>query len=252
MYAEKQQQPPNSVVILINSLDEAVNTTGTNIVKLLAKLSKSDLPDWVRFVLISRRGGEVAQELKELNLFGWGNYDGSLKQAIATLKFETKSGEKNTSHPELAQPLGIKIGEAWNQDLMAQNLAKHSKNLQVVPIPMHAEKQKSRGFNQAELLARSFCNVTKLAIAPNILKRVKNTKPQIDTKSKQERQENLSAAFSIGKVPSKNISVLLFDDIYTSGATVKEAIATLKSANIQVVGVVVLATPKFKQISKGL
>lgn len=66
MYAEKQQQPPNSAVILINSLDEAVNTTGTNIVKLLAKLSKSDLPDWVRFVLISRRGGEVAQELKEL------------------------------------------------------------------------------------------------------------------------------------------------------------------------------------------
>ena len=66
MYAKKQQQPPNSVVILINSLDEAVNTTGTNIVKLLAKLSKSDLPDWVRFVLTSRRGGEVAQELKEL------------------------------------------------------------------------------------------------------------------------------------------------------------------------------------------
>ncbi len=184
----------------------------------------------------------------ELNLFGWGNYDGSLKQAIATLKYENKSDIKTKSHPELAQPLGIKIGEAWNQDLMAQNLVNHSKNLsknlKVVPIPMHAEKLKTRGFNQAELLARSFCDVTRLAIAPNILKRVKNTKPQIDTKSKQERQENLSAAFSLGK-PHKNISVLLFDDIYTSGATVREAIATLKSANIDVIGVVVLAIPKF-------
>jgi ComF family protein len=184
------------------------------------------------------------QDLGEINLFGWGDYDGSLKQAIATCKFE--------NHPELAQPLGIKIGEAWNQDLEAQNLVKHSRNLRVVPIPMHAGKLKTRGFNQAELLAQNFCNLTRLAIASRILNRVKNTRPQIETKSKQERKDNLSSAFTIGKIPHKNISVLLFDDIYTSGATVKEAIATLKSANIQVVGVVVLATPKFKQISKGL
>jgi ComF family protein len=184
------------------------------------------------------------QDLGSLNLFRWGNYDGSLKQAIATCKFE--------NHPELAQPLGFKIGEAWNQDLEAQNLVKHSRNLKVVPIPMHAEKLKTRGFNQAELLAQNFCALTRLAIAPRILNRIKNTKPQIETKSKQERADNLNSAFSIGKIPHKNISVLLFDDIYTSGATVKEAIATLKSANIKVVGVVVLAIPKFKEINKGL
>jgi ComF family protein len=184
------------------------------------------------------------QNLVEINLFGWGDYDGSLKQAIATCKFENQ--------PQLAQPLGIKIGEAWNQDLEAQNLVKHCRNLKVVPIPMHTEKLKTRGFNQAELLAQNFCNLTRLAIAPRILNRVKNTRPQIETKSKQERADNLKAAFTIGKIPHKYISVLLFDDIYTSGATVKEAIATLKSANINVVGVVVLATPKFNKISKGL
>jgi ComF family protein len=186
----------------------------------------------------------------ELNLFGWGIYDSCLKQAIATLKFESKSNDKKTNHPELAQPLGIKIGETWNQDSIAQNLVKYSKKLVVVPIPIYAEKLKTRGFNQAELLARSFCDVTKLAIAPHILRRVKNTKPQIDTKSKLERQENLSCAFSIGKVSNQNISVLLFDDIYTSGATVKEAISTLKSANINVIGVIVLAIPPFKEIVK--
>jgi len=183
------------------------------------------------------RSSSFYQDLEGVNLFGWGDYDGNLKQAIATCKFN--------NHPELAQPLGIKIGEAWNQDLNAQNLTKNAKNIKVVPIPMHTEKLKARGFNQAELLAQSFCSLTRLTIAPHILNRVKNTKPQIDTKSKLEREDNLKAAFTISKVPHKNTSVLLFDDIYTSGATVKEAIATLKSANINIVGVVVLATPKY-------
>ncbi|AFY74956.1 putative amidophosphoribosyltransferase [Synechococcus sp. PCC 7502] len=185
----------------------------------------------------------------EINLFAWGVYDGSLKQAIATCKFE--------NHPELSIPLGIKIGELWNQDLIAQNLIKEVQikigikraNLKVVPIPMHPEKLKSRGFNQAELLAKSFCQMTEIAIAPQILQRVKNTKAQIDTKSIQERQDNLNAAFRVdSKFKNQSISVILFDDIYTTGATINEAIATLKSANIKVIAVVVLATPRFKEI----
>ncbi len=53
-YIERQQEPPQLAVILIDSLDEAVTTTGDkNIVSLLAKLYKSDLPDWVRFILTS-------------------------------------------------------------------------------------------------------------------------------------------------------------------------------------------------------
>lgn len=179
----------------------------------------------------------------DLNLFVWGVYDGSLKQAIATLKFK--------NHSELSQPLGIKIGEVWNQDVFAQNLVKNTqnlpKNLKVVPIPMHPEKLQSRGFNQAELLAQGFCNATRLAIAPSILKRIKNTKPQIDTKSKQEREDNLSSAFEVSQNFNRNLAVLLFDDIYTTGATINEAIATLKSVNIPVLGVVVLAAPKFSK-----
>ncbi len=179
------------------------------------------------------------QNREGLNLFAWGVYDSSLKQAIATFKFK--------NHPELAQPLGIKIAEAWNQDAIAQTLIKQSPNIKVVPIPMHPEKLKSRGFNQAELLAKYFCQYTELAIAPKILQRVKNTKPQIETKSKQEREDNLNSAFTVGnQFRNKSISVILFDDIYTTGATIKEAIATLKSVNIQAIAVVVLATPKFE------
>ena len=66
-YIERQQEPPQLAVILIDSLDEAVTTTGDkNIVSLLAKLYKSDLPDWVRFVLTSRPEEPVLREFEAL------------------------------------------------------------------------------------------------------------------------------------------------------------------------------------------
>ncbi len=67
IYAQQQQEPPKAAVILIDSLDEAVTTTGNeNIVTLLAKLSESDLPVWVRFILTSRPEDRVMRELKSL------------------------------------------------------------------------------------------------------------------------------------------------------------------------------------------
>ena len=66
-YIERQQEPPQLAVILIDSLDEAVTTTGDkNIVSLLAKLYKSDLPDWVRFILTSRPEEPVLREFESL------------------------------------------------------------------------------------------------------------------------------------------------------------------------------------------
>jgi ComF family protein len=164
-------------------------------------------------------------------LFSWGIYDGSLKRAIATCKYE--------NHPEIAEIVGEKIGETWLK-INGNNRIK----LPVIPIPMHAEKLKARGFNQAEILARGFCQVTKLPCMPQLLCRVKSTKPQIETKNVQERQENLAQAFAVPKISRFNQSVILFDDIYTSGTTLKEAIATLTSANIKVHSAIVLARPK--------
>jgi predicted amidophosphoribosyltransferase len=69
----------------------------------------------------------------------------------------------------------------------------------------------------------------------------------MQTKSIKEREQNLSNAFT---VPSnqkiKCQDVILFDDIYTSGATIREAIATLAASKIIVRGVIVLARPQFK------
>jgi predicted amidophosphoribosyltransferase len=82
---------------------------------------------------------------------------------------------------------------------------------------------------------------------PQLLNRVKDTKAQMQTKSKQEREENLSKAFTVPlNQQSKPQDVILFDDIYTTGATIREAIATLAANNIKVKGVIVLARPQFK------
>jgi ComF family protein len=163
----------------------------------------------------------------------WGRYDGALKQALRTLKYH--------NFPEIAQPLGQQLGEAW-LDTAESTLSQ----LVVVPIPMFAAKQKKRGFNQAELIGRSFCQVTGLPLKVNGLRRVRNTTPQFGL-SGQERQKNLKSAFGLGRDFQQRCprgGVILVDDIFTSGATVKAAIQTLKRAKIPVAGVVAVATTR--------
>lgn len=174
----------------------------------------------------------------DIPLYSWGIYDGALKRAIATCKYE--------NHPEIMEAIAIKIADTWKQSPYPQLLTKKHKKLNVVPIPIHDNKLKVRGFNQAEILARRFCDVTMLRCHPQLLQRIKDTKAQMQTKSKQEREQNLSRAFAVLSTRSSDQQdVILFDDIYTSGATIREAIATLKASNISVRSVVVLARPQF-------
>jgi ComF family protein len=167
-------------------------------------------------------------------LFAWGVYEHALKQVIARCKYQ--------NHPEIALYLGEKMGEVWQSQTQTRCL-----KLPVVPIPMFPEKQKARGFNQAEELAKGFCRVTGLPYRPQWLARVKNTLPQMHTKSKEEREANLQQAFQ-ARVPSdrKWHSVILLDDIYTTGATIREAIKALQAQGIRTASVVVLARPSFQ------
>lgn len=173
-------------------------------------------------------------------VFPWGRYGGALKQIISDLKYKNQ--------PQLARPLGEWLGEAWLQ-YHGQQTSKgffsplSSAAVIVVPIPMHREKLRTRGFNQAELIARSFCRITNLPLHAHGLERVRHTTAQ-HSLSKQQRQENLNAAFCLGKDllrqrPKRPI--LLIDDIYTTGATARSAIATLSQAGFQVYGIATAA-----------
>ncbi|OCR00968.1 amidophosphoribosyltransferase [Oscillatoriales cyanobacterium USR001] len=171
--------------------------------------------------------------LSEKPVFIWGQYQGVLKRAIAAFKYE--------NHPEIAKPLGYWLAESWlNYPELAID------KLTVVPIPLHADKLKKRGFNQAELLAESFCQLTGLPLQRQGLERVKNTKALFDL-SVKERQNEMKEALILGKDfrrrhPSN--AVLLVDDIYTSGTTIKSATETLNRAGIKVYGTVAIATTK--------
>ena len=168
----------------------------------------------------------------EQRVFVWGEYGGALKAAIAALKYD--------GNPQLAKPLGGWLAEAW---LSFPELA--IDNLTVVPIPLHQEKLKQRGFNQAELLAESFCELTGLPLQRHGLERVKNTQA-LFALTPQQRQAEMKNALSLGKDFRRRLPrdrVLLVDDIYTSGTTVKSAIKILKLSGISVYGTVALATP---------
>ncbi|MEC4819796.1 MAG: ComF family protein [Scytonema sp. PMC 1069.18] len=164
-----------------------------------------------------------------LPVFSWGTYGGSLKRAIAALKYQNQ--------PQIARPLGQWLGEAWVSYL--------SMNTQcvVVPIPMHPNKQKKRGYNQAALIAKSFCETTGLRLKLNGLERVRETEALYPL-SPVEREKKLAEAFGIGKDFShgSKVSVLLIDDIYTTGSTVRSATKTLHQAGIFVLGVATTAT----------
>ncbi|MGB7893645.1 MAG: ComF family protein [Microcoleus sp.] len=168
----------------------------------------------------------------EQRVFVWGEYGGALKRAIAALKYD--------GNPQLAKPLGGWLAEAW---LSFPELA--IDNLIVVPIPLHQEKLKERGFNQAELLAESFCELTGLPLQRHGLERVKNTQA-LFALTPQQRQAEMKNALSLGKDFRRRLPrdrVLLVDDIYTSGTTVKSAIKILEQSGISVYGTVALATP---------
>jgi len=164
-------------------------------------------------------------------VFPWGVYSGSLKRALKVLKYENQ--------PKIAEPLGYWLGETWLKSPL-----KNRKKLIVVPIPLHAAKLKKRGFNQAELLAESFCQLTGLSLQKHGLERVRDTDAQY-SKSAIERKENLSGAFELGKgfrQRRPTCEVLLLDDIYTTGTTAMEAAATLSKNGIKVCGIAAIAT----------
>ena len=165
----------------------------------------------------------------ELSVFAWGMYGGAVKRAIAALKYDKQS--------QIAQPLGFWLAEAW------LNLSSTSSQPIVTPIPLHATKLRERGFNQAELLARSFCQMTGLKLRSQGLERARQTIRQFELSGK-EREQNLAGAFHLGsdfrhRRPVR--PVLILDDIYTTGATARSAAQTLRQEGIEVCGVVAIA-----------
>jgi ComF family protein len=119
----------------------------------------------------------------------------------------------------------------------------NNKNSVIYPIPLHKDRLKWRGFNQAEKMAVILAKKLNLPIADNLLiRRVKRT-PQAEILSKAQRIKNAQGLFTpnLRALQSYRLNVLLFDDVWTTGATIKEAAKTLKKNGVEKIWAVTLA-----------
>ncbi len=109
-----------------------------------------------------------------------------------------------------------------------------------VPIPLHRRRKARRGYNQAGLLAKAAGQRMGIPVFEHLLVRVRDTVPQKKL-NRPERQNNLKKAFIMPENDVKLKTILVFDDIYTTGATIDEAARALKAAGAERVYFVTLA-----------
>lgn len=200
---------------------------------LCERKSNSIICEYCHNQLITCRvANPVIQKNKKYLLFIWARYENYIKRAIFTFKYENQT--------KLGEVFGQLLAKEW----ITQNLLKKGQKITIAPIPLHQKKLKERGFNQAELVAKSFCEITSYNYLPHLLARIKNTDAMFGL-NPLERQNNITQAFTIGKDYSRfnrQHSVIVLDDIYTTGATVQEAVKVLKALKIDVLGVIAIAS----------
>lgn len=144
--------------------------------------------------------------------------DPRIRAAVWTLKYR---GIK-----KLAEPLGELLYEEL-LDMMGEKMMwRECGKLMVVPIPLTGRRLWQRGFNQSALLARAIARSDEnlFVFSADALVRIKNVPPQTEMSSRAERLKNLRGVFSIATPEMINgKSVVVVDDVTTTGATFAEA-----------------------------
>ncbi len=162
-------------------------------------------------------------------------YEGVVKKSLHLFKYSGKI--------QLSSPLGWVLFKAF-RDYYGGEYTDI-----ILPVPLHRKRLKKRGFNQAYLLVKDFKRLWHLCenkpppwrIKPFLLARTKHTRSQTGF-NKKERKENIAGAFKVtDKAAVQNRNILVVDDVYTTGATAREAAATLLDAGAAAVDVLVFA-----------
>ena len=111
----------------------------------------------------------------------------------------------------------------------------------VVPVPLHPERLRHRGYDQAALLAQGFCARTRIPLRQDLVARVRFTRAQVGLNA-AERHANVKDAFAAA-APCTNLHILLIDDVYTTGATLAACAQTLQDNGAALVCALTLALP---------
>ena len=111
----------------------------------------------------------------------------------------------------------------------------------IIPVPIHKKRMKTRGYNQSELIARELAKICGNKMYTDVLIKIKSNKAQ-STLNKEERENNAKNVYKLCKLEKiNNKKVLILDDIYTTGATVKECALELSKATVKEIGIFTVA-----------
>jgi ComF family protein len=154
-------------------------------------------------------------------------FEGTVQRAVHELKYRGRR--------VLADPLGRQLA-AYLERLDWPRAA-------IVPVPLHRQRERARGYNQSALLARSLAGHSGWPLLETGLVRWRNTPPQVGLDG-PARQENVRDAFRWqGREPPPG-QVLLLDDVCTTGATMEACALALRQAGAVEVRGLALARPR--------
>jgi ComF family protein len=145
-----------------------------------------------------------------------GPYDGVRRDAVLALKF----GGQRRIAAQLARAL-------WAQPAARRLLTPEAL---LLPVPLHPHRQRQRGFNQSELIARELARLGRQDTAVGVLVRQRDTAAQTGLSAAQ-RRANVSGVFAVGaSADVRGRRVVLVDDVYTTGATARACARALRQA----------------------
>ncbi len=182
-----------------------------------------------------------SEEENPIEKLFWGRID--IQQASAYMFF-SKGGIvqqllhnlKYKGHTEIGHLLGELLGEELKQSPKFNDIDL------IVPVPLHPSKQKKRGYNQSEEIAKGISKKLQAPVNTQIMVRTKATETQTK-KARFDRWQNVDEKFGLKEASfAENKHILLVDDVITTGATIEACAKILLQAKNAKVSVVTLAS----------
>jgi len=160
-------------------------------------------------------------------IYGAARYEGAVAEAVKRFKFYDR--------PHLSHPLAELMTEFAALELP------HDAYECVIPVPLHRVRLRERGFNQSELLAQRVLPLFPNARLDLSLRRIRRTKVQSRIRDEAERRANVRGAFAVEGEGLDGATVLLIDDVVTTGGTVTECAKALRDAGVDTVDIFAVA-----------
>ncbi len=159
-------------------------------------------------------------------------YDGAVRKAIKAIKYRFVT-DLAAEFVSLIPPFSLQ------QITTVQT----NQRTALVPIPLHPSRLRERGYNQAEVLGALIAQKMRIPMSTDILRRSRKTIPQVAMKKREARLKNMEGVFAV--FPNISVSVypciVLFDDVFTTGATMRAAANILKRSGAPFVWGVTMA-----------